>query len=173
MNYSSEIISGYGEIHSFKEGNCVISLRKVSEDVFSLDDFRCNAKHFKGEGRKILLYALLKIKEKNKYVKQIILSAVPETIFDKSDNLERMRIKKELAKKSLKKYYTELGFNADTNSDDEDDMEGNIDEIISNITSKSGGKRRKTYKKGRTYKKRTYKKRTCKKGRTYKNRYNK
>ena len=94
MNYSIETIPGYGEIHSFKEGNCVISIRKVSDDVFSLDDFRCNANHYKGEGRKLLLYVLQQIKEKNKQVKQIILSAVPETIFDKSDNLERMRIKK-------------------------------------------------------------------------------
>lgn len=166
MNYSIEIVPGYGEIHSFKEGNCVISLRKVSDDLFSLDDFRCNANHFKGEGRKLLLYALQQIKEKNKQVKQIILSAVPETIFDKSDNLERMRIKKVLAKENLKKYYTELGFNADTNSDDEDDMEGNIDDIISKISRRGGGGRRskktgrgKRKTGGRKMYKKTYKKR--------------
>jgi hypothetical protein len=164
MNYSIQH-TDYGEIHLFQEGNCTVTLRKISDEVFSLDDFRCNNTHFKGEGRKMLLYALLKIKEQNKYVEQIILSVVPNIILDKHDNLEKTKIKKELAKKSLKKYYTELGFNVDTNGD-EDDMEGNIDEIISNITSKSGGRRKKkkkTYKKKKPYNKR----------KTYKNRYNK
>jgi hypothetical protein len=155
MNYTFDTDSRYGEFHNFKEGNCSVSLRKVSDEVFSLDDFRCNANHYKGEGRKILLYALQQIKEKNKQVKQIILSAVPEITFDKSDNLERMRIKKALAKENLKKYYTELGFNADTNSDDEDDMEGNIDDIISKISRRSGGGGRRSKKTGRGRSKKT------------------
>jgi hypothetical protein len=171
MNYTFDTDSRYGEFHNFKEGNCVISIRKVSDEVFSLDDFRCNANHFKGEGRKLLLYVLQQIKEKNKQVKQIILSAVPEITFDKSDNLEKMRIKKALAKENLKKYYTELGFNADTNSDDEDDMEGNIDDIISKISRRSGGGGRTSKKTGRGRSKKTGGRKMYKK--TYKKRNNK
>jgi hypothetical protein len=53
------------------------------------------------------------------------------------------------SKENLKKYYTELGFNTDTNSDDEDDMEGNIDDIISKISRRGGGRRSKKTGRGK------------------------
>ena len=162
MNYTIDADPRYGEFHNFKEGNCSVSISKISDEVFSLDDFRCNDKHFKGEGRKILLYALQEIKEKNKNVNKIILFAVPETDIDARDTIKMRQEKKALAKENLKKYYRELGF-ADTDSDDEDEMEGNIDHIISKISRREGGGRSK-----KTGKKRKSRGRKGKKRKTHK-----
>jgi len=147
--------------HEFYQGNCSIILRKEEEEVFSLDSFRCNDKHYKGEGRKLLLYTLKWVKEYDKDITTITLTAVPDTekIIQQKLSREDFYKEKEKALLNLKKYYRELGFNSVKNND----MQGNLDDIILKIEGvKTGGgnkKSRRRRRRCRLYKnKKTHKK---------------
>jgi hypothetical protein len=126
------------ELHEFTKGNCYVSLRKVSNEEMSLETFRCNKQHAKGEGRQLLLYVLNWVKENHKDITSISLIAVPELLdYLKTDTLIDREKKLREAMIHLTTYYISLGFN----QINEEDFIGNIDNIIQKINEyKRGGK---------------------------------
>jgi hypothetical protein len=162
--YSPSIKIGYDilfELHEFTQGNCYVSLRKVSNEEFNLETFRCNKTHSKGEGRQLLLYVLNWVKENYKDITNISLTAVPE-ILDilKTDTLIDREKKQYKAMLNLSTYYTSLGFK----QINEEDFNANIDDIIEKINGyKRGGRRKKkTISKRRISKRRISKRRISK-----------
>ena len=120
--------------HVFKDGPCKIELNDIQEDDTSatIESFSCMSIG-SGLGRKLLLYVLKWIQTNYTNVDTITLTAVPIVKYDKSNNYATKKSKQNAALIKLKQYYTKLGFIENDQSND--DFEGDINDIIVNITT--------------------------------------
>ena len=113
--------------------NCKLRFKTFSNNPNKciLDDFKCEPRN-PGEGRRLLLDVLNTFKNEKPLIQTIELIVLP--------------------KKRLIDYYKQIGFEqVDSNY-----MEGNIDDIINNITNKFGGRKskRRIFRKGKSKRKR-------------------
>jgi len=150
--HTDKYYSGY----EFNTKDCtVILIKTANPKIYTLDNFVCNEDAKKGLGRKLLLKALLHLKEKDKAVEHITLASVPHTK-NLMPSLSRAE-SKAIAQKKLNKYYGSLGFTPSTTvRAEENEFEGNLSDLIKRIEAMKGGRktrRRRKIKKYKTQKK--------------------